>query len=209
MKKLALLTLIGLVLFGACKKGKADFTLKGTLTDATFNTPMTNATVKLFATEAGSSTVKQIASTTADALGNYEFVFPRDKVETYYLEIQKDNYFEVYEAIPFADLSVEDENVYNFSTTAKAWVRFHIQNPGGAATDQLEYIRQEGKIDCAECCPGGYQYFYGAVDTTFYCANDGNAIYSGYYWATGGSSNSGPVSVQTTPFDTVDIIINF
>ena len=172
-----LFALVGLFVFGSCKKGKADFTLKGTITDATFNAAMTNATVKLYATEVGASSIDLIASTTLDAQGNYEFVFPRDKIETYYLEVQKNNYFEIYETIPFADLSIKDDNVYNFSTTAMGWVRFHISNPGGAATDVLEYVREQGKIDCAECCPGGYRYFYGAVDSTFYC----DSFYYSYF----------------------------
>jgi hypothetical protein len=207
MKNVALLVVLSVFLISSCKKGKAEFTLKGTITDATFNASLTNASVKLYATEAGSSATELIASTSLDAQGNYEFSFPRDMVETYYLEITKDNYFDIYETIPFADLTIDDDNVYNLSTTAKAWVRFHISNPGGASTDQLEYVREEGKIDCAECCSGGYQYYYGPVDSTFYCVNDGNAVYSGYYWASSGGS--GPVWVQTPPFDTVDITINY
>lgn len=209
MKKVALLAILSLFLISSCKKGKAEFTLSGTITDATFNSSLTNATVKLYATEAGSSATNQIASTTLDAQGNYTFTFSREKVETYYLEVVKENYFDVYETIPFADLTIDEDNIYNFSTTAKAWVRFHISNPGGDPSDELEYIREEGKIGCEECCPGGYRYYYGAVDSTFYCVNDGNAVYSGYYWASGTSSNSGPVWVQTPPFDTVDITINY
>lgn len=207
MKKLALLAVLSVFLVSSCKKGKAEFVLKGTITDATFNSSLTNASVKLYATAAGSAVTNQIASGTLDAQGNYEFTFSRDMVETYYLEITKDNYFEIYESIPFADLSIEDDNVYNFSTTAMSWVKFHVSNPGGAAADVLEYVREEGKINCTECCPGGYRYFYGAFDSTFYCVNDGNAVYSGYYWAAGGSS--GPVWVETPPFDTVDININY
>lgn len=207
MKKVALLAVLSLFLISSCKKGKAEFTLTGTITDATFNSSMTNATVKLYATDAGSSITELIASTTLDGQGNYSFTFPRDMVETYYLEVTKENYFEIYESIPFADLTIDDDNVFNFSTTAKAWVKFHVSNVGGAATDVIEYIREEGKINCAECCPGGYRYYYGAIDTTFYCVNDGNAVYSGYYWAAGGSS--GPVWVETPPFDTVEININY
>ncbi|MDG1333527.1 MAG: carboxypeptidase-like regulatory domain-containing protein [Crocinitomicaceae bacterium] len=209
MKKVALLAVLSLFLITACKKGPAEFVLKGTITDATFNASLTNATVKLYATGAGSSVTNEIASTTLDSEGNYQFTFEREKVETYYLEVVKENYFDLYETIPFSDLTIEDDNVYDFSTTAKGWVRFNISHPGGVPGDVLEYIREEGKIDCAECCPGGYRYFYGAVDSTFYCVNDGNAAYSGYYWATGSSGGSGPVWVQTPPFDTVDIYISY
>lgn len=207
MKKMLLLAVLSLFLISSCTKGKADFTIKGTIQDATFSAPLANASVKLYATEAGSTNVDQLASATLDAQGNFEFVVPRDKIETYYLEVTKDNYFQIYESIPFADLSVEDDNIYNLSTTAKGWVQFHINHPGGAAGDELEYARQEGKINCAECCPGGSQFFYGAVDSTFYCVNDGNAVYSGYYWASSGGS--GPIWVETPPFDTVLVTITY
>lgn len=199
---------LGIFLIGSCKKGKTDFTLKGTITDASFNTALTGATVKLYATDAGTTSTDQIASTTLDANGNYSFSFPRDKIETYYIKVQKNNYFDIYEDIPFSGLSVENDNVRDFSTTAKAWVRFHVVNNGGSASDVLEYAREQGKINCEECCPGGYRYFYGAVDSTFYCVNDGNAVYSGYYWVQGGGQ-SGPVYVVTPPFDTVDVEISY
>lgn len=208
MKKVALFVFSGLFLISSCKKGKADFTLKGTITDVTFNAGLSGASVKLYATSAGSLASNQIASTTLDTEGNFNFTFPRDKVETYYLDIQKDNYFDIYEVIPFSDLSIEDDNVRNYTTTAKGWVKFHIDNSGGQPSDVLEYVREEGKINCTECCPGGYQYFYGAIDTTFYCVNDGNSVYSGYYWVQGGG-NSGPVWVVTTPFDTVSVNISY
>lgn len=208
MKKILFFSIFALFLASSCKKGKADFTLKGTITDATFNTGLSGASVKLFAAGAGSFEANQIASSTLDAQGNYSFSFPRDKVETYYLEVIKDNYFELYETIPFSELSVEDENIRDFSTTAKSWVKFHIVNNNGQASDVLEYIRQEGKVNCSECCLGGYQYFYGEVDTTFYCVNDANEEYSGYYWVQGGG-DSGPVWAITTPFDTVDINITY
>ena len=208
MKKFLLFVFLGLFLLSSCKKGKADFTLKGTVSDTTFGTALDGATVRLYATKAGEITSDQIASATLNASGEYSFTFPRDKIETYYLEITKENYFDIYETIPFADLTIEEDNVYDLSTNAKGWVKFHIVNNNGQASDVLEYIRQEGKINCEECCPGGYQYFYGAVDTTFYCVNDGNAEYSGYYWEQGGGA-SGPVWTMTPPFDTVEINISY
>lgn len=125
MKKLVLFAIISMFLISSCKKGVAEFTLTGTITDASFNAALSGATVKLYATEVGTALTEQIASTTLDANGNYTFAFPRDKVETYYIEVKKNNYFDIYEAIPFSDLSVEDDNVRDFSTTAKAWVKFH------------------------------------------------------------------------------------
>ncbi len=194
--------------FSSCKKGKANFTLKGTITDSTFNSGLSGATVRLYATEAGTAITNQIASGTLDAQGNYSFTFSRDKIETYYLKVEKVNYFDVYEAIPFSSLTIEEDNVRNYSTTAQGWVKFHLVNNNPLTSDVLEYIRQEGKTDCEECCPSGYRYYYGAVDTTFYCVNDGNAVYSGYYWVQGGGVQ-GPIWTISTAFDTVDVNITY
>ena len=192
----------------SCKKGIADFTLTGTITDQTFNAPLAGATVRLYATEAGSLITSQIGSVTTDAQGNYSFTFPRNKIETYYLRIEKPNYFEEYVAIPFSSLSLEEVNIRNYAVKAKAWIKFHFTNSNPQATDVLEFIKQEGKVDCDECCPGGYRYYYGAVDTTFYCINDGNTVYSGYYWVQG-SLNQGPLWVVSPAFDTVEISLNY
>lgn len=208
MKKVAILMVLSVFLASSCKKGKADFILKGTITDATHNSGLSGASVKLYATSAGSLSKFEIASATLDSEGSFNFEFPRDKVETYYLEVQKDNYFEIYETIPFSGLTIEEDNVRNYSTTAKGWVKFHVENNNGQASDVMEYLREDGKVNCTECCPGGYRYFYGAVDSTFYCVNDGNSVYSGYYWVQGGGP-SGPFWVITPPFDTVDVFITY
>lgn len=203
-----ILALLLPLLSASCKKGIADFTLTGTITDATFSAPLTGATVRLYATEAGSLVTSQIASTTLDAQGKYSFTFPRDKIETYYIKVEKENYFDIYQAIPFSSLTIEETNIRDYSTKAKSWVKFHLINNNPVASDVLEFIKQEGKVDCDECCPGGYRYFYGAVDTTFYCINDGNSVYSGYYWVQG-SANQGPVWIVTTAFDTVEINLSY
>jgi 5-hydroxyisourate hydrolase-like protein (transthyretin family) len=194
--------------FISCKKGIAEFTLTGTVNDQTMNAPMVGATVRLYATEAGGVNTDQIASTTTDAQGNYSFTFARDKIETYHIRIEKPNYFETYVDIPFSSLTIEEQNIRNYSVKAKAWIKFHFTNSNPQITDVLEFIKQEGKVDCDECCPGGYRYYYGAVDTTFYCINDGNTPYSGYYWVQG-TANQGPLWVVSPAFDTVEISLNY
>ena len=197
-----------LLIFTGCEKGPADFTLAGVITDNSFSTPLNGATVKLYATAAGGASIDLIAQTTLGSDGSYSFVFERGKIETYHLSVQKSNYFELYEDIPFSDLTIEEDNIRNYVTTAKAWAKLHFVNNSGDPADVLQYIKQEGKVNCAECCADGDQYLYGAVDTTIYCINDGNAEYKYYYWVHG-SSNQGAKSVMTTAFDTVEILLNY
>jgi hypothetical protein len=204
MRTFAALLLLG-ILF-SCNKGQSDFILTGTISDGTFSGGLTGAEVKLYEIEAGGASTNLLSSTTLSSDGKYSFTFPRNKAESYTLSIRKENYFDQDITIPFSDLSVEEENVRNYSTTAKSWARliFTTTNPSAS----LKYIKQQGKTGCAECCGSGENYLNGAIDTMIYCPNDGNTTYSYHYWLLG-TSISGEKSANTTAFDTVDIILNY
>ena len=191
----------------SCKKGKADFTLKGVITDLSFNSGLSGATIKLYEVEAGGGAINLIGTTNVSD-GNYSFTFPRNKVESYQLIVEKQNYFDFNETVYFADLTISEDNIRNFSITAKSWVNLHFVNTNPSPTDQLQYIRTQGKKDCEECCPTNNQMLTGAVDTNIYCINDGNTIYSYDYWVIGMGIN-GTKSITTIPFDTVELLLNY
>lgn len=192
----------------ACKKGKADFTLKGTITDQTFVKNLSGAQIKLFSVPVGSTSQKEIGSMTIGTDGAYSFTFPRDKMEKYVLKITKSGYFDVERDIFFSDLTIEEDNVRNYGTTAKSWVKLTFFNANPSTTDHLQYIKQAGKEGCEECCTDQEQHLYGAVDTSIYCINEGNTIYSYLYWVIG-TTDQGLKSVSTTAFDTTEIILNY
>ena len=56
-----------------------------------------------------------------------------------------------------------------------------LLNENPEPTDILSYTKQEGLQDCPECCPSDEQIFYGDLDTTIYCINNGNEAYSVLY----------------------------
>jgi len=89
-----------------------------------------------------------------------------------------------------------------------AWIGLHFINNNPQATDHLQYIKQAGLQGCAACCPNTEQNYFGALDTTIYCINNGNEVYSVYYWVLN-SSNQGLLSAVTTAFDTTEIILNY
>ena len=91
MRYLALLVII--LLSPSCKKGQADFVLKGTVTDLTFNQNLSGATIKLYQVPVGTAQQKLIGISTLEADGSYSFTFPRDKMEKYVIIINKTNYF--------------------------------------------------------------------------------------------------------------------
>ena len=200
----------GLILMPAssCKKGKRNFVLTGIISDDTFSSGLDGAHVQLYAITAGGGSTYLVDETIIGTEGRYHFTFPRDQVETYILTAEKDNYFSIEENVPFSDLTIEEDNVRNFSTTAKSWVRLRFKNSNPQPTDELIYIRQSGKTGCDLCCSGSEQSLFGAVDTSIYCINDGNTEYSYYYWVAN-SANQGARSVSTTAFDTVEIYLNY
>ncbi len=204
MKKIALLFLIFTLIF-SCKKNNLEFTLNGTISDATFSGGLTGATITLTQVPIGGSTPKVIGTATLGSDGGYSFTFAREKVEKYVLTVDKANYFSINENISFSDFSTESALVRNYSTTAKAWVKLVFTNVAPATIgDGLTFNKQEGKVGCSECCPLETHTLVGIVDTTFYCVNDANTTYS-YFFNVINTTTQGIESIVTTAFDTVTI----
>jgi len=206
MKYIYFTLILGIALFSCKKKGKADFTLKGTLTDATYSIPMNGASVTLYEKIAGNSSYDIIGSTSTDGNGSYSFTFPRNSAESYKIIISKNLYFEIDQLINFSDLSIENDNIRNYSTTAMSWVKLRFINQSPSAADILKYTQSEGKQGCTLCCPSGERILQGAVDTTIYCINDGNTTYA-YTFLNG--SFPGYKSAITTAFDTTEISLTY
>ena len=201
-----LITFIVISLLG-CKKGNAEFLLKGQVTDETFSGALSGATLRLYEVEAGSLNESLIKSVIIDNSGAYSFTFERSKAESYRLELSKPNYFTVRKDISFSSLSTEEDNIVSISSTAKSWVDLHFVHNNGQASDVFTYTKQEGKQGCVECCAITTVTLTGNVDTTIRCINDGNTTYS-YLWT---FNNGGYTieSITTTPFDTVELLLNY
>lgn len=198
--------LIFLVFLG-CKKKEFTFTLKGVVDDKTFSTALIGATITLEEFIAGGSTSDDLTHTTTVAAdGSYEFVFERKKATKYTITIQKSNYFDISDEIPFSDFSTEEPLIKNYGTTAKAWVKLiFINDVPSTDFDEFKFTKQQGKEDCAECCSAAEQSFYGKAQQEYMCVNDGNTTYSYYYFATNPNDN-GLMEINTPAFDTVELI---
>jgi len=192
----------------SCKKGKANFVLRGTLTDLTFSTNLSGATVKLYQVPVASTQEQLLQTLTTGTDGSYSFTFPRDKMEKYVLKISKQGYFDIQKEVYFSGLTIEDDNIRNYATTAKSWVKLRFINTIPSSSDHLRYIKQEGKVDCQDCCSKEEQNYFGALDTAIYCINDANTNYSYYYWIIG-TPSQGLKSAFTTPFDTTEILLEY
>ena len=195
------------MMFTSCKKGRAEFTIKGFITDQSFNTGLSGVTAYLYEIPAGGGNLNQVASAVLSN-GNYEFTVSRDQVEGYIIRVNKPNYFDHDEAINFSTLSIENDNIVNFSVYAKSWVNLHFVNINGQPTDELRYTKVDGYQGCSECCPTDEQIISGDVDTMIYCINRGNTTYS-YNYVSLPSGAFGTESITTTPFDTVELLLDY
>lgn len=184
-----------------CEKGTGEFRIKGTITDNTFNQVLEGATASLYKVPIGTSDELFVKSVVLNSDGTYEFVVPREKMERYILRVNKDLYFPIEEDIYYSSLSIKDPNIYNLSTNAQSWAKIHFKNLNPSNLDHFRYIKQEGLAACLSCCPITAQDFYGALDTTFYCINNGNTNYSIFYWELN-TPNSGLETTYTPAFDT-------
>jgi hypothetical protein len=187
----------------SCKKKDLKFTINGEVSDVTFNQLASGVDVLLYVTPLGKSR-KLVSSTTTSTDGFFEFEIDRERIEQVELEYRKLNYFDELVVINFSDLQVNEDNDASQSIIAKSWVRFNIRNqPPSSASDEFKLFKYTGKEGCSECCPIGYSFYYGAVDTTVICANNSNSYTSFYYWVINTQTN-GQDSVYTTPFDTIE-----
>ncbi len=207
MKYLFLLIAISFAIL-SCKKGPGNFTLKGQVDDLTFDSPLSDIWIKLYKVPVGTTTLIIQDSVLITEDGQYQFSFPREQMEKYIIKVNKPGYFEINEEIYFSTLTLESDNIRNLETKAKAWVGINLFNENPEATDKFSYIKQDGLQGCPTCCPIEEQVFYGELDTTIYCINNGNETYSVLY-NTFDSSNIDIISQTTPPFDTAYINITY
>ncbi|MDR0802586.1 carboxypeptidase regulatory-like domain-containing protein [Fluviicola sp.] len=206
MNKLSFLFII-LVLFSSnsCKKKNLSYQIKGIIYDSTFNMPMAGAQIIIKATSTTNQAGTTLATLTTDASGNYTYELKREKYQSITISVSKDNYFSDGTTVTLEDLSLDKDNAFNFDLYAKSWVKLHFTSDG---TKIIKYFKQSGKNGCTECCPTGEIQIQYVTDESVYCINNGNTIYQIYYDVLG-TTNNGTLQVNTVPFDTTELLINY
>jgi hypothetical protein len=199
---------ISIVLLFGCNKGAGTFILEGMITDVSFNQPLVGAAVELYGISGGNNQYTLVASTETGEDGKYSFTFDRTRTEKYTLYVKKPLYFEQELEVYYSQLKLKETNIRNVSTTAQSWVEIRIFNNNAANNDHLQFIRQQGKNGCSECCFSGITHLYGFQNTSIFCINDGNSLYSIEYGVFG-TSNTGIIGVTTTPFDTTVLNLTY
>ena len=196
------------LLFSCKKKGKANFIIKGTIVNSTSNLPLSNASIKLYILTQIGGDLTLIQSTSTNSSGEYSFNFQRDIVISYTIICEKSLHFTINELVNFSDLTIEDDNIRNYSTNEMSWAKLRFINQTPSPSDVLSYVKTEGKSDCDICCPSGEVLLIGVADTTIYCPNDANTNYS-YSFNSQGTGFIGERSIVTPAFDTAEIVLTY
>lgn len=209
MERLKLVLLFAVLgIFFSCDKGAGEFIINGSVTDATFQTAHTGAEISLYKIPLASNNEQFVSSSIIGADGKFKFTVPRERLEKYIIRVNKHLYFPIEKEIYFSELKLKEENTYSLSTWAQSWVALNVVNQNPQSMDHFRYIKQAGYASCAECCPITEQNFYGALDTTIYCINKGNTLYSLLYWVLN-TPNQGYLEANTSAFDTTHIYLNY
>lgn len=189
----------------SCKKKNLKYTIKGTIYDSSFNTALAGAKVSIYVTTTSNSTAVEKVSLTTDASGNYSYELDREKLQNVIISVSKENYFSDGITTTLDNLSLEEDNTFNYNLYAKSWARLHFVSDG---TKTIKYYKQAGKNGCTECCPAGEIQLNNITDYSVYCINNGNTPYQIFYDVQG-TTNNGTLSVNTVPFDTTEILISY
>jgi len=215
MKRAILLNFIGIILLitavtsiSGCKRGVASFTLTGTISDETFSTPLTGATLKFYKVLIATGEEILVDTKILGADGKYEFTFPREKIEKYIIRVSKPLYFDIDQEIQFSSLVPSAVNTRNYSTQAKSWVELRFVNNSVQTSDHFRYIKFSGKENCSECCTADQVDLYGTAFYSRTCINDALTPYSIYYQVIG-TTTQNVVEVITQPFDTTLLLVNY
>ncbi|MNU94581.1 hypothetical protein D3C71_845680 [compost metagenome] len=205
MKKL--IPLLGILAFFAinsCKKKDLTYQIKGTIYDSSLSIPLAGAQVVITASASGTSGIT-LATLTTDANGNYSYEVKRDKYQSINIAVTKNNYFPDGTTTTLDNLSLKDDNTFNYNLYARSWVRLHFVSDG---TKVIKYYKQAGKNGCTECCPTGEIQLDHVTDQSVYCINNGNTAYQIFYDVQG-TTNNGTLQVITVPFDTTELLISY
>lgn len=210
MKKISILFSLSIALASLtfCKKKEVSYTIEGHVQDNTYNQGMTGASVFVELKSANSSSAfEAFKSVTLNSSGDFTIEIPRGNYTQARFTVEKGGYFETRNTLQFQNLSVEETNKIDLSSTQKSWARIIFINDNGQTNDILSFLKQKGKTGCDECCNSETVVINGSVGDTIVCINDANTEFSFIYSINGG--NPMTESLITAPGVTTDKIIHY
>jgi len=205
------LAFLMIVLATSCEKNPSDFVFDCTVFNNRNNTPVENATVKMFVqrVDGGFNTsYEQVGSTTTDASGKFVIEIEKDVFYSYRVDIWHPDHFgrsiEINpDDVPFSTAYSETFDVY-----PKAWIATHLINQNFSST--ATFAVQSDNEDCSECCSGSNTIVQGfSVDSVFVCPVYGEQqiTVSGNYVDMNGSVNQILETAYVQAFDTTTVTV--
>lgn len=203
---------VTITLLNSCKKEPIQYTFAGTVTESTNGNTLAGVNVaisqRVYEGNVASSFFNSAGLATTGSDGYWEMTFDREKVFEFRITTSKSGYFESEKIMSSAEVAVDETKIINEVMEPKSWVKFHLVNVSGLSTDIFTMIHYNFKTDCSGCTTNDYHYYEGVVDSTFNIITTGG-VYTKYSYKNPGSSIYTQDSVFTTPFDTVQVNINY
>lgn len=198
--------------FGSCKKDPIQYTFAGIVTESNTGIALANANVsvsqRIYEGNVASNFFNSAGLATTGSDGRWEVSFDREKVFEFKLTTNKSGYFESEQIISSGDVLVDETKMVNTILEPKSWIKFHLVNVSGFPTDVFTMIHYNFKTGCSGCTTNDYHYYEGIVDSTFSVTTTGG-VYTKFSYKNPGAALYIQDSVFTTPFDTVQVNINY
>jgi hypothetical protein len=196
----------------SCKKDPIQYTFAGTVNESVNGTALTTVNVdisqRVYEGNVASSFFNSAGLATSGSDGYWEMTFDREKVFEFKVSMTKSGYFDSEQIISSGDVAVDETKIINETLEPKSWIKFHLVNLSGMSTDLFTMIHYNFKTGCNGCTTNDYFYYEGNVDSTFNVLTTGG-IYTRYSYKNPGAAIYFQDSVYTTPFDTVEVNINY
>ena len=127
-----LIIILASIIPNSCKKDPIQYTFKGHLSDYISANAVADVNIKIsqiiFSNSVANANYTSVANLTSNLSGDYEVTFNREKVTDFKIELDKEGYFSQENIINPANVTTEEDNIFNYVMEPKAWVRFQIKN---------------------------------------------------------------------------------
>lgn len=207
------LLLIAVLYFNSCKKNDPiQYTFGGIVTESVNHSALEGVSVtisqRVYNDNVASSFFNTAGTATTSGDGTYEISFDREKVIEFKIRMMKSGYFSSESIISSSEVSTDETKIVNEELEPQAWIKVHLKNIGGVSTDIFTMIHYNFRENCDGCSTNDYHYFEGIVDSTFTITTTGG-FYTKFSYKNPGAASYIQDSVYTTPFDTVEVNINY
>jgi hypothetical protein len=201
-----------LIVISSCNKDNITYQFNGTVRDGTTKIPLEGVSVSVLQKVVSANFLNEKYSVGGSGqtnfFGQYNMIFPREKVTYFNIVLDLEGYFLSQNTISSADVNTNEENQFNFDIDPISTVRFEIKNSTPNTGDELKLIPRNFREGCENCAENTSLYFYEGVDTLLQYETTGNKYVNFIYVdVIGGFSRED--SIFAPAFDTILYTIHY